>query len=326
MQWFINDASLQAQFETPKAFVTVIRELLRARAREPQLRAAIFTSRTLSEMLATRNLSVRHSVLQMNDRDLLRQALQWFDRSGPFLDDDRYPEPNDYFECLGLDVTNQGLGEAARRTKNTLQVGTFSFLGGAIDFSGSPLCVEHGLPEDRLGQYLVPNISIVDKLIEWALSATPEPDSWRSMIERARERFPLLVLSNAIFLEPRLAQEPFEKSISDRAMELFRHLNEYAESRNIDGSESDRSRELVRALFTEAQGAIPLFTGESVTNQRKFKELMTFPDPENVNEKLFAHWHGKIRHQFFRLHFEWPMPREARRLKVLYVGPKLTSE
>ena len=121
-----------------------------------------------------------------------------------------------------------------------------------MDFSGSPLCVEHGLPEDRLGQYFVPNVSTVEKLIEWALGQTPEADSWRSMIEIARERFPLLRLSDTIFLNPRLAGEPFEKSISDRAMELFRHLNEYAESRNVDGSESARSRELIRALFTEA--------------------------------------------------------------------------
>jgi hypothetical protein len=109
-------------------------------------------------------------------------------------------------------------------------------------------------------------------------------------------------------------------------MVLFRHLNEYVESRNVDGSESDRSRELVRAFFTEAQGAVPIFTGEPVTNQRKFEQSLTFPDPESANETLFAHWHGKIRHRFFRLHFEWPLRREARRIKVVYVGPKLTSE
>jgi hypothetical protein len=326
MQWFVNDASLQGQFETPNAFSAIIAELLRARARAPQLKEALFTSRTLSEMPATIKLSVRNTILQVNDRDFLRQVLQWIDRSGPFIDDDRHPEPSDYFECLGVDVTNQGLGEAARRTKNNLEVATFSFVGGVVDFSGSPLCVEHGLPEERFGQYFVPNVSKVDKLIECALRAAPEADSWRSMIERARVQFPSLVLLDAIFLNPRLAGEPFEKSISDRVMELLRHLNEYAESRNNDGSESDRSRELVRAFFTEAQGAVPLFTGESVTNQRKFEQLLTFRDPENPDATLFAHWHGKIRHRVFRLHFEWPMPRQARKIKVVYVGPKLTSE
>ena len=172
----------------------------------------------------------------------------------------------------------------------------------------------------------MPNVSLVGKLIEWALSVAPEPDSWRSMIERARERFPLLMLSDRIFLNPRLSREPFEKSINDRVMELFRHLNDYAGSRNIDGSESDRSRELIRSLFSEAQDSVPLFTGESLTNQRDFKKLLTFPDPQNATRTVFAHWHGKIRHRSFRLHFEWPMPRYARSLKVVYVGPKLTSD
>jgi len=326
MQWYVNDASLQAQFDDSSCFLEVIRTLLRARARVPQLRAALFTTRTLSEMPVRRDLSFRNAILQVNDRDFLRQVLQWVDRSGPFVDDDRHPEQDDYFECLSVDVTNQGLGEAARRTKGGVQAGTFSFPGGSIDFSASPLCVEHGLPENRLGQYLVPNTTTVEELIDLALKSIPEPDSWQSMIDRARERFPLLLLSDTIFLDRRLAGEPFEKSICNRATELFGHLNEYAESRNIDGSESYRSREIVRAFFTEAHGAVPLFTGESVTNQRNYEAVLTFPDPENENRKLFAHWHGKIDHRVFRMHFEWPMPRESRRLKIVYLGPKLTKE
>jgi hypothetical protein len=326
MQWYINDASLQSQFEDANAFASAIKELLQARARAPRLKTSLYTSRTLSQMPVTRTLIFRDAISQINDRDFLRQVLVWFDRSGPFLDDDRYPEADDYFECLGFDVTDQGLGEAARRIKNQLEAGTFSFRGAAVDFSGSPLCVEHGLPGDRQGQYFVLNESTVDRLFEWALRAEPEPDSWRSMIERARLLFPLLIVSDRIFLDSRLAGEPFEKSIGDRAMELFRHLNQFVESRNMDGSETDRSRELIRSLFTEANGSVPIFTGESVTNQRNFVRLLTFPDPEDENRTVFAHWHGKIRHRFFRMHFEWPMPREARRLKVVYLGPKLTKE
>jgi len=76
-------------------------------------------------------------------------------------------------------------------------------------------------------------------LVEWALNATSEPDSWQSLIDRVRELFPLLLLADAIYLDARLAREPFEKSISDRAMELLRHLNQYMESRNLDGSDSE---------------------------------------------------------------------------------------
>jgi hypothetical protein len=109
-------------------------------------------------------------------------------------------------------------------------------------------------------------------------------------------------------------------------MELLRHLNQYMESRNLDGSDTESSRELVRSLFTAAKGSAPLFTGESESNRCNFERVLTFPDPEDANRKILASWHGKIRHRVFRLHFEWPVPREAQRLKVVYLGPKLTKD
>ena len=50
-----------------------------------------------------------------------------------------------------------------------------------------------------------------------------------------------------------------------------------------------------------------------------------FADPEIEGREIFAHWHGKIKHRYFRMHFEWPVPRQATLLKVLYLGPKLTK-
>ncbi len=91
------------------------------------------------------------------------------------------------------------------------------------------------------------------------------------------------------------------------------------------GAPTPRSNEIVRDLFTNASGAEPWFTGESATNQKTYAVEMTFPDPENPSASIFAHWHGKIRHRFFRMHFEWPLPAGARKLKVLYLGPKLTK-
>jgi hypothetical protein len=97
------------------------------------------------------------------------------------------------------------------------------------------------------------------------------------------------------------------------------------ESRLPDGSNSKRSQNLIRDLFTNAAGAEPLFSGESAPNQRNFKRVLTFPDPEDPTKEVFAHWHGKIKHRFFRIHFVWPVPRNAKRLKIVYLGQKLTK-
>jgi hypothetical protein len=38
-----------------------------------------------------------------------------------------------------------------------------------------------------------------------------------------------------------------------------------------------------------------------------------------------AHWHGKISHRFFRLHFEWPLEKDRKKLEIFYLGPKVTK-
>jgi predicted ATPase len=65
--------------------------------------------------------------------------------------------------------------------------------------------------------------------------------------------------------------------------------------------------------------------GLSPSNQREFAKELTFPDPASAGNIIFAHWHGKISHRYFRLHFEWPIPSGADVLKITYLGPKITK-
>ena len=257
--------------------------------------------------------------------DLRRQILTWVTTRGPFIEDDRLAESDDYFECLGVDVTDGGAGEAARRFKAGAHVGLYSFVGGPLDFCIDPLPVDHGLDSDRLGQYEIANCWTVQVLAENVRNSEPTVDSWRKLVEVGREQYEHLLLPDAIHENAKLAAEPFENSIAERALQLLGHLNEYMSSLGERGAPSARSNEIVRNLFTNASGAEPLFTGESATNQKTYAAEMTFPDPENPGASIFAHWHGKIRHRFFRMHFEWPLPAGARKLKVLYLGPKLTK-
>jgi hypothetical protein len=325
VRWFVNDASLQGQFPTSYVFISCLTAILSVRARLSRVRDSLYTSRMISERAVTEHLTFKAAILQAAERDIRHQILQWLDRQGPFFEDDRLFERDDYFECFDTDVTYQGLGEAARRIKSGQDAGAFSFIGGPIDFAQTPLFVDHGIREERLGQYEVPNLWRIVDLETWALTATPEPTSWRTLIDVTQERFPRLFIPSSIYGDPRLVREPFERCIADRVMELFGHLHAFMESRLPDGSDSEQSRDLIRNFFTRAAGAEPLFSGESTTNQRDFQADLTFPDPEDPAKKVLAHWHGKIKHRFFRVHFVWPVPREAKRLKIVYLGPKLTK-
>jgi hypothetical protein len=322
VRWYVNDVSLQGQFPERLIFECLLREIMSARARIDALRRDLHTTRSFPERFVTAGNTLREMLRTSRDRDLRASVFIWLDRTGPYVEDDRQSEENDYFEHADLDITESGLGEAARRVKAGEQVSTFSFEGGEIEFARSPLLVDHGLAEARLGNYSIDNVWTVNDLERIAVQARPPVSSWRMLIETARQRFPRLIIPNSIYEHPALAREPFEAVIRDRVLALLGFLDAYMAGRGPDGSEGAESRSIVDRFFV---GERALFSGESNSNQRDFRVALTFPDPEDPALVIFAHWHGKISHRFFRMHFEWPVPAKAEKLKVVYLGPKLTK-
>jgi hypothetical protein len=323
MRWYINDDSLQGQFGDAGAFELVMRPLVAARLNNQALGEALRTTRTLTSRPVTATQPLRLVIQQWRDEMLRRLVLVWLDRSGPFLEDDRHAEADDFFEYLGKDVTDCGLGEAARRVKGGEAAVTFSFEGGTIDFALSPLRVDHGLAEERLGHYEIRNVWTVQDLISSSTPVLPAPTTWGELMSQARGLFPLLLLPETIEDNRMLSREPFSAAIASRALVLLSHLNTYMEGRRENGSEGPVAREVVDNFFT---GERALFTGESVSNLRDFAAELTFPDPSGGGCPIVAEWHGKISHRYFRLHFQWPVPAGQRQLKVLYLGPKITRD
>jgi hypothetical protein len=62
--------------------------------------------------------------------------------AGPFWDDSRAPNAEDLFYFENEDVTDQGLGEVARRLLLGIEAHTYSFTGPAVRFQRSPLRVD----------------------------------------------------------------------------------------------------------------------------------------------------------------------------------------
>lgn len=323
MRWYVNDTSLQGQYEEPFHFMEILDELMELRLRFDALRTRLYVTNNFSGATVQHGVSLRQLLQRPQYKSKQSLVLRWLANTGPFFEDDRSPEGDDYFECEDLDVTDAGLGECARRIKAGEQAATFSFSGGERDFAKTPLIVNHGIPEDHLGSYEIRNLWKTGDLHSALVNALPAPGNWRELVETARLRFPKLLLPDAIHLSPALAREAFDSIISDRALVLLGHLNRYMIGRRLDGSETEASQNIIRDHFTGDRAA---FTGESPTNREIFKDGLTFPDPSAVELRIFAHWHGKISHRFFRLHFEWPVPTAANQLKVLYLGPKITKD
>lgn len=322
MRWYVNDRSLQGQFPDPGAFETLLHTLLSALTRNRNLRADLRITYGLPARLVSFGTTLRAAVQNSRDRDLRAAILSWLDRAGPFMEDDRLFESEDYFEYAGIDITDTGLGEAARRSKARDRVATFSFPGGAVEFGSSPLVVDHGLEGDRLGAMEVENLWTIESLIGSSLSEEPPSTSWQELIETARRRFPRLSIANDVYLNPALASQPFDTVIRDRALVLFGYLDAYMGAREPNGAEGAAAREIIDNFFS---GDRALFSGESATNKRVFEKDLTFRDPDDPGREVFAHWHGKINQRAFRMHFEWPIRGDAARLRIFYLGPKITK-
>lgn len=318
MSWYINDLSLTGQYQDVSVFLENLKELMRQRQQIPILSQQLFCSRTLYTRPVTPTDDFRKAVL--SDRAIVQPVLAWLTKNGPFLDDDRQLNPDDYFEYLEQDVTDQGLGEAARCQLAGKESFSVSFSNGGFDYT--PIDIVQGLPEEPLGTISVQNLWDFSRLQDSALAVIPLPLNWHQMLEQAQIRFERLIFSPRCIDELTMPLQPFSAYAVERVFELLRVLDEFMQCRNDDGTYTERNQELIDQHFS---GTKAWFTDESVTNQRNFKNDMTFPDFEHPGKNVFCSWHGKIKSPQYRIHFEWPTKARST-LRIFYIGPKITKD
>lgn len=322
MRAYINELSLQGQFGSEDHFIASLREILRARASSLNLRQGLYCSRTaLRDRPVFAGVSVADSLYRTADRQVRILALGWFDKFGPFMEDDRMAaRGDDFFQCLGQDVTDLGLGEIARRLIRNEVAVSFSFSGGLLDFNVPRLEVLQGLEEEVIASVDVRNFSQIEELRTELDQAVPRPGSWQQLLATCRARFNCLSIGQEV--DATLARETFRVTLRDGITDLLSVLHEFMENRAADGTVTERGEEILETYFRRANA---WFSDESDTNKRLFRAAMTFRDPESPGDWITCFWHGKIQTPQFRVHFEWPVPVGQEHLKVVYIGPKISK-
>jgi hypothetical protein len=317
VQWYINELSLVGQYLTAEEFRTELEPLLRLRQRSDLVRKLLYCSWGFSNRLVTTRQNVQQAVLATGDRTYKQQVLNWLTKAGPFWTEDRALNPDDYFHFDGTDVTDMGLGEAARRRLLEIAVGVFSFTGSIPAFGRTPIVVHHGLPEEPFGNVEVENCWTIERLAEQTI-ATPE--SWAQMLDSASVQFERLRLADYII--DGLSSSPFQRSICGDVLDRLRVLNRIARELSPRSSLSERGVELWQTFCV---GDKAWFSDESPNDKRYFKHDLRFPDPDDNANRLDCTWHGKVKIAQFRIHFEWPRPVGHEHLKVVYIGTKITK-
>ena len=250
-------------------------------------------------------------------RDIRIQLFEWIANRGPFIDEDRQALDEDLFFFQEHEVTDLGLGEAARRICAGLLAASLSPVRSPSSrFARSELGVVHGFPEEPIAQVAVANYTDCERVTEVLRTLDPDAQTWAELLTDCRRRFDLLHIGP--HCDGTLGRLPFNPAAGRRIITLLDILQRIKAEMSGAGELSRKGIELRNTFFS---GRTARFSDESETRKRRRRDF-TFPDPAGGDD-IVCFWHGKIATSGIRIHFDWPVADGQNALRVVYIGPHL---
>lgn len=312
--WIVNDLSLDRQYASSGAFLRDLELLLRQESSLKTAGHSLLCARYLGDRMVTAGLSCRSAVEDWPRTDIRYSlAIRWLTKRKAW---DCPPEGQGVTYFHAVDVTNQGLGEAARRRWLNEDARTYSFCG-LVPCEATPLDVT-GLREGAETEEIipVPNAWSIDEVAATFLAPTP-PSGWTAMVNEACDAFTGLAIAHDQIVKE-MSRYPFDKGARDALYGILKILNDLALRRNQGG---DGSKPVTEWMATYVQNHAAMFSSEDPQDNNVFR----FEDPE-TGERIYCPWHGKVHNPLqYRVHYQWPIPQGQKKLKVLYIGDKLTK-
>ncbi len=282
-----------------------------------QFGRALHCHRNMAHAQVTSTLTMPQAIraLTLNEQ---RALMTWLNRIGPFWEDVRAHNPDDYLECNGDVVTDTAVGEAAHCCIHGIDRRLVSLVPSTWEFSPVTVFWVPDIGERRAVD--VVNHSDVEGL-EVALRAAPAPiASWEQLKETCIVRCPHLTISKDAFQY--LRGYPFAEGAARRILVLLDTLNRLKTCFDDQGQRTPEGQHLYQDHFT---GDKAWFSDSSDSEKSDFRSELTFRHPTIEGESLFCTMHGKVKTPQLRIHFSWPV-RADEPLFVVYVGPKITKQ
>lgn len=316
MELMINELSCNGQFPDFKAFSEAIDRLMLMRSICRKFGRELYCHRNMAHVQVTSELNM-HQVVQCFDVDKRRALMQWFTKQGPFWEDIREHDSDDYIECQDEIVTDTAIGEVAFRCfkGNDSQVVSLT----PSNWEYSPLQIywkrtsEESLEIDVLNHF---DIGSLEKNLH---SSAALIESWNQLTSMCINRFVAITFSTDTF-KPLLGY-PFSSGVAQRIIERLEVLEKLKNFVDSSGSRTPEGHRLYQEHFT---GDKAWFSDSSDTEKRDFKSELTFKHPRTDGSTLFCTMHGKIKTPQIRIHFTLPSQTDPE-LYVVYIGPKITK-
>ena len=317
LRFFVNELALGEACASTDPPHAPLAELLGIRKRSEAIGAVLYCSGQLS-LFQTPSGVALHTVVQQMSLDERKIFMSWITKRGPFIEHDRQEATDDLFYFEDVEVTELGLGEAARRILGARKAAVFSVVSkDGSRFATTPLDVVHGFSEEPLDHLLVPNCWTEPQLEAAILAESPEPETWSEFLAYCRTRYNRLLISD--HCDATLRSHPYGRGLAAAIEKRLEVLQELMCNMQPDGALTTEGQALRDQHF---KGEVAPFSDESSKRKRRNPERFRFPNPDG-DGSLVCTWHGKVRPRFFRIHFEWPVPPRRRTLRVCYMGPKL---
>ena len=317
MRVFVNELSLAEACSEASPPHAPLEELLRIRHRSSVIRESLYCAGSLSRVEVRPGVTVE-ALARTLSRERMSLFLNWVNKRGPFIEHDRQVADDDLFYFESTEVTELGLGEAARRMLADQSTAVLSVPAIATSpFTRSPLQVLQGFRDDPIRHLDVSNYWDGSAL-EGVLRGEPrEPNAWPELLDHCRSRYDRLLIS--AHCDAQLRPHPYQPSVGRAIERLLNTLQMLMLEMREDGSLTSRGQELRDQHFTGQEAP---FSDESDRRKQARRSRFVFPDPAGGGV-LECTWHGKIRTRYYRLYFEWPVPTPCRRMKICYIGPHL---
>jgi hypothetical protein len=321
MDFLFNDCSIHGQFNACEEFVQAADSVLAIRMVIKREGHEVYCHRSLAGASVTSTLSMQEAVQKM-PRDTRRIWMAWLTNGGPFWDEHRQHQDDEWLEVEQKQlVTDTAIGEAGYCCCNSLARELVSV--SPSDWLRNPITVAWHVNDEMKTTVDVPNHWTIESVQERLSTIEPTFDSWDSLEQHLRATCYAIEFSTDFL---RLKKYPYVKSVADWINVLIQAINTLSNGVDVNGQ---RTREAELTYETYFTGAAPYCTDESQTNKTSYKSKMTFPHPGQPGVNVFCPWHGKVNspRNFppIRIHFSWPIHRSGSVI-VPYVGKKITMD
>jgi len=316
MELLMNDLSVYGQFHNFESFVEAIDRLMIMRNKCRKFGREIYCHRNMVNAQVTKELNMQQ-VVQRLDKNKKSALMQWLTRQGPYWEDKREHNPEDYLEYKDEIVTDTAIGEAASRCFKGNDCRVVSMTPSR--WNSSPLRICWRRSDDDSLNIDVQNHFDSESLEEDLRSSSEPINSWDQLDSICRNRFIEITFSMNAF-EP-LFGHPFSPGVAQRIIERIEVLEKLKTSVDQLGNRTAAGHRLYQEHFT---GDKAWFSDSSDDEKRDFKSELTFKHPNIDGSTLFCAMHGKVKTPQIRIHFSSPIQSNLA-LYVVYVGPKITK-